>query len=146
MAHLRAQIRTAATAAITSAVGVSATVNESRARPYTIADLPVVNVYASSDRAVASPSAMQSSKRTQARTIDLRAQIIATTETGADAIAEKVEQGIFTDHTFGGLAVDCVISGTTIEFSADGEAVVFVCEVTAAITYRALEGSPATPA
>lgn len=125
MKHVRAQIRAAASAAITDASAVT-TVYQSRTSPVERDKLPAAIVWLQDEDA---ENVTQGADPTQWRTATLQVQLLVKAtdpddpaeafDELADAAALKVEQAIAGTGRFGGLAMSVAYAGMSSEYSEE---------------------------
>lgn len=122
MAHIRQQLRAAATAALTNQTAAGARVFPSRVYPLAAADLPALLIYTTVE---ASEEGSIDSPRRLIRTTQLHVRIRAKAAVGVDdvldAIAVDVEKRMASDPSFGGLAKNSILTGSTAAFTGQGD-------------------------
>jgi len=140
MAHQRQQIREAVVALLKAAAIVAPSdVHESRTPPVRRGRLPALNVL-SMDESVAEAS-RSSAPRELERELDLAVEIYVETTTTSDAddlldtLAERVEQAMATDETFGGKASDSILTSTEIGIDDNGAKPLGCARLTYSVTY-----------
>lgn len=136
MAHLRKQIRDAIKTTLTGLTTTGQRVYLQRNYPMQASALPGLLIYTNSE--TAEPVTMtrpQKSRRELSLTVEGLAKANATLEDTLDAIAREVEEALGADPSMGGLAKTSFLTGTEIEFNADGENPVGSVRLTYAVRY-----------
>lgn len=123
MAHVRKQIRDEIIARLLTdlASDVSTRVFPNRFRTLMTAELPAILVYTleeQSEKAVEAP-------REYSRKVSIAVEIVVrandSLDDTLDALAEKVENSIFKDETWGGKANDTLLGDTSVDLLSEGE-------------------------
>jgi hypothetical protein len=132
--HIRHQIRDAAGDAVTGLLTAGTRVFKSRIYPLTDAEMPALLVYTTTE-----DSERDGMGETLARSLSLVVEgyikSSATIDNQLDKLSAEVESAMASDRTLGGLARDCYLSGTEINFTGDGEVPIGVVTMTFLITY-----------
>ena len=152
MAHVRSQIRDAVATRLTGLVTTGSKVFRSQNFPNQPGLIPSLIIYTRSDVASYDDEAASMGPPTPARTIDLRvkgyargaATTLDTPDDQMDTIAAEVETAMFTDHTFGGLAIETQLGDTEITVDGEGDQAHGVIDIGFNVTYRTVEGAPET--
>lgn len=122
--HVRQQIRNAITAKIKEIPVLSTSTFESRVYQLSPADLPAALVYTESE--VTEPATKQHQSGIQRRAIEtvvyLFTRVDELLENSLDDLSEKVENKLFEDQTFGGIAVMTTLDNTQIHVGGDPDA------------------------
>lgn len=151
MAHVRAQIRAAAKTLVTGLATTGNNVWEARNWNLPQSELPALIVYARNDSADYEGETATMGPCSPDRALDLRvegyvrASILGlNVDAALDGIAAEVETAIYTDPTFGGLAISTELGETEIRLDNEGENTVGVIDIGFNVTYRTVEGLPET--
>jgi hypothetical protein len=140
MAHLRKQIRDKVTTRLTGLTTTGARVFQTRFYPMQAAALPGLLIYTL--REVSEPETMTRPRKYN-REVDFMVEGMAKGTSGLDntldQIAVEVEEAMLSAPTFDGLARDTVLSGTEIDYNADGEQPVGSIRMTFTVRYRTSE-------
>lgn len=143
MAHVRQQVIAAVVTALTGLT--TTTTNVSNRRTYPQGTTPALNVYWSTDE-----TDYEQGKTicTPMRRLEVHVEGFTKgeNESQANTIAEEVETAMYTDQTFGGLALGTEIGTSEILVEGDGESQVLVVDMVFNIFYRVQEGVPGTAA
>lgn len=136
MAHLRKQIRDAVKTTLTGLSTTGQRVFQQRFYPMQATALPGLLIYTNSETSeLMTMTRPQKSQRELLLTVEGLAKANATLEDTLDAIAREVEEALGVDPTFGGLVKTSFLTGTELEFNADGENPVGAVRLTFAVRY-----------
>jgi hypothetical protein len=141
--HKRQQIREAVGTRITSLSTTGSNVFQSRVYPLETGNLPALIVYTKNE---SNELLEMGSQRTLQRNLSLviegYAKGTSNTDDTVDTIAKEVEVAMASDTTFGGLALDCFLETTEIEYNGEGEKPVGIITLTFSIKYTTTENAP----
>ena len=142
MAHLRQSIRERVAADVTSLVTTGANVFQSRIFPVEDSKLPCLLVYTTSEDSevteMASPRPM-----TRVLNVVVQGVVSATTpDDTLDTISKEIEVALAADISINSLANNSFLSGTEIEFNADGAKPIGTVMLTYQVEYRNLDNNP----
>jgi hypothetical protein len=124
MAHQRKQIRDAVIARLKTdlASDVGTRVFGNRFRTLFPQELPAILVYTSDPETVEiAVEAPREYKRTPHIAIEVVVRADDSLDDALDAFAEKIEQSIFKDETFGGLCADTLLGETAMDLLSEGD-------------------------
>jgi hypothetical protein len=145
MAHVRKQIRSAMVTALTGLTTTGSNVFESRVYDLASAKLPAIAVYSVNENL-----AYQSigSNRLQLRSSIFGVEIYVKSASGYDAtldqITVEVEEALYANRTFGGLAQDMKVMSLNTEVSDQGDMPIIYGTLEVEIQYQTDENDPET--
>ena len=142
MAHLRQSIRERIAVDVTSLSTTGSNVFQSRVYPIEDGSLPCLLVYSTSEESevteMASPRPM-----TRILNVVVQGVVSATTpDDTLDTISKEVEVALAADVKINSLANNSFLSGTEIEFNADGAKPVGTVMLNYVVEYRNLDNNP----
>jgi hypothetical protein len=139
MAHQRKQIRDAVLARLrTDLVSDFADrIYGNRFRTLFPQNLPALLVYTAADPETAeiSVEAPREYKRTLRLSIEIVVKADDSLDDALDALAEKVENSVFKDETFGGTCADTILSETAMDLLSEGEKPIGGMKITLEMPY-----------
>ena len=139
--HARQKIRHAVAAALATVPETADRVYPAKRYAWQADQLPGLAIYTDT----ASVEIMHYD-REQRHTLNLVVEIAATATDAAedllDDLSASVEKAMEHDHTFGGLAWDCVLATMSHDGSTDGERTVAILRLGYTVTYTAPAGTP----
>lgn len=139
--HARAEI-IAWVVQLLAPIGV--TVKAGRTAPLPVASAPYLLVYGRSEQS--RPLTMAGSKRRLERELTLAVEIVTASaedsDSGADALALRVEQALAAQPTLGGRAKDMWLSASTLDARAEGETRTGRARLEFTVTYHTLATAP----
>lgn len=140
MSHLRKQIRDKVTTRLTGLSTTAGRVYQTRFYPLQAAALPGLLIYTL--REISEPETMTRPRKYN-REVDFMIEGMAkgtsALDNTLDQIAVEVEEAMLSAPTFDGLARDTVLSGTEIDYNAEGEQPVGSIRMTFTVRYRTSE-------
>jgi len=141
--HLRQQIREQVGTTLTGLTTTGSRVYQSRVYPLSANLSPSLLIYTKSEE---SQPIVIGSSRTMERILSLNIEAYvkatANSDDTIDTIAKEVESALAADTTLNGLAKDCFLEGTEIDYNGEGEQPISVMTMTFAIMYITSESSP----
>ena len=144
MAHLRQSIRERIATDVTGLSTTGSNVFQSRIYPIEDGSLPCLLVYSTSEDA--EPTEM-ASPRPVTRILNVVVQgVVSATQPDdtLDLISKEVEVALAGDITINSLANNSFLSGTEIEFNADGAKPIGTVMLNYVVEYRNLDNNPET--
>ena len=142
--HVRQQIHNALKTAVTGLTTTGTRVTDDPADPVLADASPSLLVLHREDVPNYGEAAEMAGACIVDRTLTANLQGYASTLADLNLIAEQVEAALFTDPTFGGLAVGTQLGTQTIAFDTGGETAAGLIDMRFEITYRVAEGTPGT--
>ena len=145
MTHARKQLRDAVASAVTGLTSTGARVFKSRNLPMGATELPALCVYARQDTPDYDAGAFGA---IVVRVLEVHVQGYAARvdsedlDARLDAMAAEVEEAIYADPTFGGLAHGTRMGAQVLEVDPDGDQSLGVVDMTFDVIYRTAEGAP----
>ena len=142
MAHLRQSIRERIATDVTGLSTTGSNVFQSRIYPIEDASLPCLLVYSTTEDS--EPTEM-ASPRPMTRILNVVIQgVVSATQPDAtlDTISKEVEVAMAGDITINSLANNSFLSGTEIEFNADGAKPIGTVMLNYVVEYRNVDNNP----
>ena len=147
MAHLRKQIRDRIVSNVSNLTTTSTRVYQTRFYPIASINQPLLLVYTLSEES--DPDTITRPRKVMRRvnfTLEGMAKATSGLDDTLDAIARDVEEAILADPTCNSLAKDTVLTGTVIDYNAEGEQPVGSIKMTFQVSYRTTETESESPA
>lgn len=148
MSHVRQQIREQIQAQLLGDSNVSATVGTRvyRSRAYPDNVLPVVGVYANTERDenVRDIEFPKLYNRNLDVVVEIKAKAVSDVDDTVDLLAAYVEAELGSDQTLGGLTQDLVLLATDSRVVGEGEKALMVARLTWRAWYRTTAADPET--
>ena len=147
MSHLRKQIRDRIVSNVTGLATTGSRVYQTRFYPIASISQPLLLVYTLSEDS--EPETMTRPRKIIRRvnfTLEGMAKGTSGLDDTLDAIARDVEEAILVDQTCNSLAKDTVLTGTAIDYNAEGEQPVGSIKMTFQVIYRTTENESESPA
>ena len=144
MAHLRQSIRERIATDVTGLSTTGSNVFQSRFYPIEDASLPCLLVYSTSEESEVTEMA---SPRPITRTLNVVVQGVVgatTPDDTLDTISKEIEVALAADVDINDLADNSYLSGTEIEFNADGAKPIGTVMLNYVVEYRNLDNAPET--
>ena len=144
MAHLRQSIRERIATDVTGLSTTGSNVFQSRFYPIEDASLPCLLVYSTSEESEVTEMA---SPRPITRTLNVVVQgVVSATQPDdtLDTISKEIEVALAADVNINDLANNSYLSGTEIEFNADGAKPIGTVMLNYVVEYRNVDNAPET--
>jgi hypothetical protein len=141
--HVRQQIREQVGTTLTGLTTTGSRVYQSRVYPLQVDLSPTLLIYTKSE--VSEPIVIGSARTTERiLTLAVEGYVKATTNSDdtVDTIAKEVETALATDTTLNGLAKDCYLESTEIDYNGEGELPVAVITLNFNVSYMTAENAP----
>ena len=141
--HVRQQIREKIGTTLTGLTTTGSNVFESRVYPLENANLPALIIYTkeeSSEPIVIGTQRLMS--RELSVVVEGYAKATSNFDDTIDTISKEVEEAIAADRTLDGLAKDCYLESTEIEFNGEGEKPLGYVSLTFLTNYYVQETNP----
>ena len=141
--HVRQQIREKIGTTLTGLTTTGSNVFESRVYPLENANLPALIIYTkeeSSEPIVIGTQRLMS--RELSVVVEGYAKATSNFDDTIDTISKEVEEAIAADRTLDGLAKDCYLESTEIEFNGEGEKPLGYVSLTFLTNYYVKEKNP----
>mgnify|MGYP003121828280 CR=1 FL=1 len=139
--HVRQQIRERIGTTLTGLTTTGSRVHESRVYP--LETLPALIIYTKSESS--EPIVIGTDRlleRTLSVVVEGYAKATSNFDDTIDTISKEVEEAIAADRTLNGLAKDCYLESTEIEFNAEGEKPLGYVSLTFLTSYYVQETNP----
>jgi len=147
MSHLRKRIRDRIVSNVTGLTTTGARVYQTRFYPIASISQPLLLVYTLSEESEAETMTRpRKIGRKVSFTLEGMAKATSGLDDTLDAIAKDVEEAVLADPTCNSLAKDTVLTGTVIDYNAEGEQPVGSIKLTFVVTYRTTEIESESPA
>ncbi len=141
--HVRQQIRERLGTVLTGLSTTGSNVFESRVYPLETASLPSLLIYTKSET---SEPIVISTNRLMSRELELIVEVYVKQTSNfddqVDKICKEVEVAISADTTLNGLAKDCFLQSTEIEYNTEGEQPLSYAVLTFLTNYYVQENAP----
>lgn len=141
--HIRQQIREKFGTTLTGLTTTGSNVYESRVYPLENASLPALIIYTKSET---SEPIVIGTQRLMSRELSVvvegYAKATSNFDDTIDTISKEVEEAIAADRTLDGLAKDCYLESTEIEFNGEGEKPLGYVSLTFLTNYYVQETNP----
>ena len=141
--HVRQQIREKFGTTLTGLTTTGSNVFESRVYPLENASLPALIIYTKSET---SEPIVIGTQRLMSRELSVvvegYAKATSNFDDTIDTISKEVEEAIAADRTLDGLAKDCYLESTEIEFNGEGEKPLGYVSLTFLTNYYVKETNP----
>ena len=141
--HIRQQIREKLGTTLTGLTTTGSNVYESRVYPLENASLPALIIYTKSET---SEPIVIGTQRLMSRELSVvvegYAKATSNFDDTIDTISKEVEEAIAADRTLDGLAKDCYLESTEIEFNGEGEKPLGYVSLTFLTNYYVKETNP----
>ena len=141
--HIRQQIREKFGTTLTGLTTTGSNVFESRVYPLENASLPALIIYTKSET---SEPIVIGTQRLMSRdllvVVEGYAKATSNFDDTIDTISKEVEEAIAADRTLDGLAKDCYLESTEIEFNGEGEKPLGYVSLTFLTNYYVKETNP----
>ena len=141
--HIRQQIREKFGTTLTGLTTTGSNVFESRVYPLENASLPALIIYTKSET---SEPIVIGTQRLMSRELSVvvegYAKATSNFDDTIDTISKEVEEAIAADRTLDGLAKDCYLESTEIEFNGEGEKPLGYVSLTFLTNYYVKETNP----
>ena len=141
--HVRQQIREKIGATLTGLTTTGSNVFESRVYPLENANLPALIIYTKEE---SSEPIVIGTQRVMSRELSVvvegYAKATSNFDDTIDTISKEVEEAIAADRTLDGLAKDCYLESTEIEFNGEGEKPLGYVSLTFLTNYYVQETNP----
>ena len=141
--HIRQQIREKLGTTLTGLTTTGSNVYESRVYPLENASLPALIIYTKSET---SEPIVIGTQRLMSRELSVvvegYAKATSNFDDTIDTISKEVEEAIAADRTLDGLAKDCYLESTEIEFNGEGEKPLGYVSLTFLANYYVQETNP----
>jgi hypothetical protein len=141
--HVRQQIREKFGTTLTGLTTTASRVYESRVYPLQTGSTPALLIYTKSEDS--EPMVISSnrlSERNLAVAVEIYVQATSNFDDTIDTSAKEVEVAIAADTTLGGLAKDCYLQSTEIDFNSEGETPLAVATLIFLTNYYVKEQAP----
>tara|TARA_X000001036_G_C20202590_1_gene612176 strand:- start:126 stop:572 length:447 start_codon:yes stop_codon:yes gene_type:complete len=141
--HIRNQIREQIGTTLNNLTTTGTRVYQSRVYPLESGGTPALLIYTKSeDSEPMVIGSNRSSERNLSVAVDIYVKATANFDDTIDTSAKEVEIAIAADPTLNGLAKDCYLQSTEIEFNAEGEKPLAVASLTFLTNYYVREQAP----
>tara|TARA_Y100001937_G_C7094620_1_gene319526 strand:+ start:969 stop:1415 length:447 start_codon:yes stop_codon:yes gene_type:complete len=141
--HIRQQIRERAGSVLTGLTTTGSNVFETRIYPLENTNLPALVIYTKNET---SEPLVISTNRVMSRELELIVEIYVKQTSNfddqVDKICKEVEVAISADTTLNGLAKDCFLQSTEIEYNTEGEQPLSFAVLTFLTNYYVQETAP----
>lgn len=141
--HIRQQIRERAGSVLTGLTTTGTNVFETRIYPLENTNLPALVIYTKNET---SEPIVISTNRLMSRELELIVEVYVKQTSNfddqVDKICKEVEVAISADTTLNGLAKDCFLQSTEIEYNTEGEQPLSYAVLTFLTNYYVQETSP----
>jgi len=141
--HIRQQIREKLGTTLTGLTTTGSNIYQSRVYPLENINLPALVIYTKSET---SEPIVIGTNRVMSRELSvvIEGYVKATSnfDDTIDTISKEVEQAIATDRTLDGLAKDCYLESTEIEYTGEGEKPLGYVSLTFLTNYYVQETNP----
>ena len=141
--HIRQQIRERAGTVLTGLTTTGSNVFETRIYPLSNTNLPALAIYTKNET---SEPVVISTNRLMSRELELIVEVYVKQTSNfddqVDKICKEVEVAISADTTLNGLAKDCFLQSTEIEYNTEGEQPLSYAVLTFLTNYYVQETAP----
>ena len=141
--HIRQQIRERAGTVLTGLTTTGSNVFETRIYPLENTNLPALVIYTKNET---SEPIVMSTNRLMSRELELIVEVYVKQTSNfddqVDKICKEVEVAISADTTLNGLAKDCFLQSTEIEYNTEGEQPLSYAVLTFLTNYYVQETAP----
>lgn len=144
MTHVRKQIRDKVETLLTGLSTTGSRVYSTRLYRTESANLPCLLIYTKSENVAIDSLYPLKYERQLEVIVDGVAAATSNLDDTLDAISLEVEEALAANHTLDGLAKDTILTGSEIEFNADGEKPIGTIRLIFNVTYRVAAGDVET--
>lgn len=143
--HLRQQIRDQIKTTLTGLTTTGNRVTDSRVYPIASNGTPALVIYTKEEASMPLDMGTNTTRiidRSLTVSVEVYVKATANFDNTLDTICKEIEIAIYADPTLNGLAKDCYLEATSIEFNAEGEAPVAFATLDFLTNYMNLATTP----